>query len=404
MPNWRRTLYIVFFAQVISSAGFSIIFPFLPLYIKDLGSTTGVSLEFWVGMVFSAQAFTMMLAAPVWGTLADRYGRKLMVERAMFGGAIILFLMAFAQSAEQLVAMRAIQGLITGTVAAANALVAAAVPRERVGYAMGLLQTALWSGVAVGPLIGGVLADTLGFHAPFIFTSALLLLAGVAVWWGVDEGFAPVSAHLGERVGFVQEWRHVLATPGVSLTYTLEFLTGLGRFMIVPILPLFMQSLLPPDAAVSTVTGLAVGVSSATATLGAVLLGRLGDRVGHRRIVVACALAGALIYIPQVFVTQAWQILVLQALGGFAMGGLVAAPSALLARYTQPGEEGAVYGIDNSVVSGSRAVAPLMGAGIAAAVGYRGTFAATALLMLGVAILALRCLPHLMPEARLKVL
>jgi DHA1 family multidrug resistance protein-like MFS transporter len=269
---------------------------------------------------------------------------------------------------------------------------------------MGLLQTALWGGVAVGPLIGGVLADTLGFHAPFIFTSALLLLAGVAVWWGVDEGFTPASAHLDERVGFIKEWRHVLATPGVSLTYTLEFLTGLGRFMIVPILPLFMQSLLPPDAAVSTVTGLAVGASSATATLGAVLLGRLGDQVGHRRIVVVCALAGALIYIPQVFVTQAWQILVLQALGGFAIGGLVAAPSALLARYTQPGEEGAVYGIDNSVVSGSRAVAPLMGAGIAAVLGYRGTFAATALLMLGVAILALRCLPRLMPEARLKVL
>lgn len=404
MSNWRQTLWIVFFAQVISSAGFSIIFPFLPLYVKDLGSSTGVSLEFLAGMVFSAQAFTMMLAAPVWGALADRYGRKLMLERAMFGGAVVLFLMAFVQSAEQLVAVRAIQGLLTGTVAAANALVASAVPREQVGYAMGALQTALWSGIAVGPLVGGVLADALGFHAPFIVTAALLLMSGILVWWGVDERFVPVIGGGGKRPGLIAEWRHVLASPGVVLTYGLEFLNGLGRFMIVPVLPLFMQALLPVGAAVSTITGLATGASSATATIGAIVLGRAGDRHGHRWIVIGCAFVGALCYMIQVFVTDAWQVLVLQALVGFAAGGLVAAPSALLARFTEPGEEGAVYGIDNAVVSGSRAVAPLVGAAVAALAGYRGTFAATALLLLLVAFVALRYLPQRLSEPELKTL
>lgn len=398
MSGWRRTLYIMFVAQMLSAVGFSIIFPFLPLYVQSLGTNTGLSIEFWAGMVFSAQAITMMIASPFWGALADRYGRKLMVERAMFGGAIILLLMAFAQSAEQLVLLRAIQGFITGTVSAANALVAAAAPRERVGFAMGMIQVALWSGVAIGPLIGGVLADAFGFGAPFIITAVLLFLAGVLVWLGVKEEFEPLEGMANNHTSFVAEWRHVFSMPGVILTYSLRFMNGLSRSMIVPIMPLFIQALLPNQANVSTITGLAVGLSSATATAGAIYLGRLGDRVGHRRVVIFCGLAAGLLYVPQVFVTAAWQVLVLQALVGVAMGGLVASPSALLARYTDPGEEGAVYGIDNSVVAAARAIAPLAGASIAFFIGYRGAFAATAVLLFLIAALAFYRLPDVVHE------
>jgi DHA1 family multidrug resistance protein-like MFS transporter len=97
---WQRTLYIMFAAQLMTAVGFSSIFPFFPLYVHELGSSTGMNLDVLAGLVFSSQAFTMMLAAPIWGTIADRYGRKLMVERAMFGGSIILLLMAFVRSAE----------------------------------------------------------------------------------------------------------------------------------------------------------------------------------------------------------------------------------------------------------------------------------------------------------------
>ncbi|MCK4976131.1 MAG: MFS transporter, partial [Anaerolineales bacterium] len=135
--RWQRTLYIIFFAQLVTAVGFSSIFPFLPLYVESLGTVTNLSVEFLAGMVYSAQAFTMMIASPIWGALADRYGRKLMVERSMFGGSIIILLMAFVSSAEQLVFLRAIQGLITGTMAAASALVAATVPRQRLGFSMG---------------------------------------------------------------------------------------------------------------------------------------------------------------------------------------------------------------------------------------------------------------------------
>jgi len=115
---WRRTLYIMVFCQVITSIGFSSIFPFLPLYVKSLGSVTDLGTEVLSGLVFSSQALTMMIASPIWGALADRWGRKLMVERAMFGGAVLLGLMAFVRSAEELVLLRAVQGLVTGTIGA----------------------------------------------------------------------------------------------------------------------------------------------------------------------------------------------------------------------------------------------------------------------------------------------
>ena len=177
--NWKRILYITVFAQIVTSIGFSSFFPFLPLYVAELGADSQLSVEFLAGLAFSGQAFMMMIASPVWGAVADRYGRKLMVERAMFGGAIVIGLMAFARSAEELVVLRGIQGLITGVIGAHNALVAAVVPRERTGYAMGLLQVGLGIGVALGPLIGGLVADLFGYRATFYVTSLMLFVSGI---------------------------------------------------------------------------------------------------------------------------------------------------------------------------------------------------------------------------------
>ncbi|MDQ7029593.1 MAG: MFS transporter [Ardenticatenia bacterium] len=384
MARWQRTLFIMFTAQLVSAMGFSIIFPFLPLYVQALGTRTGLSTEFWAGMVFSSQAVTMMVASPIWGSLADRYGRKLMVQRAMFGGAVVLAAMGFVRSAEELALLRALQGLITGTVSAVNALVAASTPRNRTGYAMGMIQVGLWGGVAVGPLAGGWLADTFGFRAAFGVTGTLLAVAGLLVWRWVDEPptlASPEVAHM----GFLEAWRHVLRSTGVMPTYMLRFLSWLARNILLPVAPLFVQTLLPANAPVSTVTGLVVGITSAASTASAIVLGRLGDRLGHRRILVAGALLAALFYFPQSLVQSAWQFLALQALTGAAAGGITPSLSALLAHYTQPGEEGAVYGLDNSVVSAARAVAPMLGAGVAVWFGLRGTFVVAGLLFIVVA-------------------
>jgi DHA1 family multidrug resistance protein-like MFS transporter len=395
MPRWKQTLWIMFFAQFVSATGFSLIFPFLPLYIQSLGTETGISIEFWAGMVFSSQAITMMIASPIWGALADRYGRKLMAERAMFGGSLIILLMAFARSAEELVLLRTVQGLITGTIPAANALVAAVAPRERLGYAMGMLQVGFRSGIAAGPLIGGVLADTFGFRAPFVMTAGLLFIAGGLVLLGVREDFTPPERTPGVRLNLFAGWRHILALPGTALTFGLSFLLWLGQHMVWPIAPLFVAQLMHQSAHVATTTGLIVGLYSATGTASAIYLGRLGDRLSHRRILIGSALVAVLCYLPQSLVTAAWQLLLLQAVTGAAVGGMIPALSALLVQYTRPGEEGNVYGLDSSVTSAARAVAPLVGAGLAIMFGLRGIFLAAGGIFLVITLVASVWLPEI---------
>jgi DHA1 family multidrug resistance protein-like MFS transporter len=392
--RWQRTLYIMFFVQFMSAVGFSSIFPFLPLYVESLGSKTNLSIELLSGLVFSSQAITMMIASPIWGALSDRVGRKLMVGRASFGGAFMLFLMAFARSAEELVLLRAIQGLITGTLAATNALVAAEAPRERTGYAMGLLQVGLGAGVAIGPLIGGAVADAFGYSTAFFVTAALLLLSGITVFLGIDEKFVPARTMTGDTRPFSASWRLILSARGVKPTYLMRFMSQLGRTMLIPIAPLFIQTLHKTSFGINTLTGLMVGVSSALTTISAVYLGRLGDRKGHRRIVIASLFIIAMLYLPQSLVTNPWQLIALRALSGAAMGGVIPSLSSLLARFTQYGEEGAVYGLDNSIRAGARSIAPLIGSVVAVWFGLRATFIAAGLLFVIAALMAARFLPR----------
>ena len=162
MEQWKRTLVVITIAQFSAGLGFSVVGPFLPLYIKDLGSSGYFSVETLCGLVFSAQAFCMAIASPLWGAVADRFGRKLMVMRTLLGGALIFLLMGHVRSGEELVVLRAIQGVISGVMAAASAMVASVAPKERIGFAFGILQIGMWTGHAVGPVVGGIIADLFG--------------------------------------------------------------------------------------------------------------------------------------------------------------------------------------------------------------------------------------------------
>jgi DHA1 family multidrug resistance protein-like MFS transporter len=387
-PNWKRTLTIMFFAQMISMIGFSSIFPFLPLYVKSLGTVTGLSVDACIGLVFSGQALSMMIASPIWGALSDRWGRKLMSERALFGGAVIMEMMAFVTSAEQLVALRTFQGLITGTVGAANALVAAAVPRSQAGYAMGLMQVGMGVGLGLGPMIGGAVADAFGYQAAFHITAGLLAVAGAVVLFGVDEQFVKSSSASKNRPGFIGEWLRVLAGSGVWLIYSLRFMNQMGRMMFIPILPMFILLLIDNPGRGNSFTGLVIGLSSAATAVSAVFLGRAGDRFGHRRILIIGFSGCFVSFLLQGWVASGWQLLLLQVLLGIGLGGIIPGISALLACATRHGDEGAVYGLDNSITAGGRAVGPAIGVSISVFLGLRAVFSAAALLYLAAAVLA----------------
>ena len=374
MPQWRRNLYILFVVQLLSMAGFSLIFPFLPLYVKEVGISTGGSIEFWAGLVFSSQALTMMLSAPVWGVVADRWGRKPMIVRAAIGGAVTIALMGFVQNAEQLVVLRVIQGLVTGTVAAANALVAASTPKERSGEALGLLQMGSWIGIAVGPVIGGVIGDAVGFRESFWITAVLLGLCTVAVVFGVHEEFQPVPRP--KRNLFAGYW-DLLHAPDMAALYSVGFLNSLGRSVIIPVAALFMAQLMHSDAHVATMTGLMMGAYAFVGSASSAWLGKLGDRIGHSVLLFVGMVLAVVFYLGQPFVTTAWQLVLLQALTGLSTGAAVPALGALMNLRTPAGAQGATYGLDNSVQSGARMLAPMIGAGIATWLGIRGVFVAS---------------------------
>jgi len=397
-PTWKRTLWILFFNQLISVIGFSSIFPFLPLYVEELGSSTGTSIELLAGLVFSAQAFSMMLASPIWGSLADRLGRKLMIQRAAFSGTLLLLMMAFVQNAEQLVLLRGIQGLVTGTLAANNALVAAVAPRKESGYAMGLMQVAFGVGVAVGPLVGGAIADAYGYSSAFYVTSAMLFIAGIVVTFTIQE---PPREKISKesRLSLISEWRAIFATLGVAPTFLMRFLAQLSRMTIVAVLPFFARELISDKTSLNTFVGMAQGILAGAAVVSAVGLGKLGDRIGHKKILVGSALAATLLYFPQAYVTAGWQLLLLQGLTGAAVGGLIPSISALLANYSKPGHEGAVYGLDNSISAAGRGAAPMIGSYVTAWFGNASAFIAASIIALITMVSAQMLLPKTPREA-----
>ncbi len=357
--HWKRTLWVLFTAQLLSAVGFSTIFPFLPNYVESLGSSRG-SILFWITAVYSVQAITMMIASPIWGAISDRKGRKPMVLRALFGCGVVIFLMAFVNTAEQLVALRALQGLLAGVVAASVSMVAAATPRKHIGYAMGLMQTAQWAGVSVGPVIGGLLAFSVGYRMSFIVTAVLLVLAGVLVTTMVREDFVPKPGR-GGMAGMVGAWRGVLTTTGVPITYLVRFSAWLGRNLIVPFLPLFVTGIVLRPELAGIHTGIAIGIASATGTFSAIVLGKLGDRIGHKPVLVVSAFAAAAFYLPMAAIHEVWQLHLLNALVGICIGGVLPAISALLAQFTAEGQEGSVYGLDNAVTASASAVGPVLG-------------------------------------------
>ncbi len=372
MTPWKRTLWIVWFAEFTSIVGFSVILPILPLYIPQLGVSDPRAVTFWSGAAMSAQAVAMAVMAPIWGAVADRYGRKLMVERAMFGGALVIGLMGFARTVEQLILLRMLQGVLTGTIAAANTLVASTVPRERSGYAMGLLQMAIYLGASVGPLIGGVVTDTIGFRPAFWITSALLTIGGLLIALMVKENFVPEK-----RTGSGQSSVALLLTGAMLSAMSVRLIVRIASQMTNPILPLFVETLAPAGR-VATLSGLVRGANAATGAIGALALGRASDRLGHRTILIACAVASALLYAGQFLAQDVLVLTVLQAGSGLAMGGMLAALMANLARLTPEGRHGAVYGFDTTTTSIANAIAPMLGSGLAMGWGLRAPFLASA--------------------------
>jgi DHA1 family multidrug resistance protein-like MFS transporter len=307
------------------------------------------------------------IMAPVWGMLADRHGRKMMVVRATFAGAVLMALIGFVTNVQQLVLLRGLVGVFTGTVAAATTLVAGVVPKKESGAALGSLQAAIFLGTSLGPLLGGIAADSLGYQSSFWVTGALLLFSGILVTFLVREDFHPAEdVTRSKQTGWGEAAQFLFAAGGALLAvFAARILLRVGTQILNPVLPLFVQTLLPPGARVATMTGVITGASAVGTALGSPLIGRWGDQVGHRRLLIASGLAAALFYLPQAFVPNATWLALWQLLMGFAVGGTLSTLTALLIQFSPKGREGMIIGLDSSIAGLANAIGPMVGASAA---------------------------------------
>jgi DHA1 family multidrug resistance protein-like MFS transporter len=393
--GWKRNLAILWFGELIAISGFSVFMPFLPYYVQELGITEVKQVAFWAGLLTSAQAVTMALVAPVWGSLADRYGRKIMVVRAMLGGAVIVSLMGFVGNVWQLVVLRAIQGTLTGTVSAATTLVASSAPPQRRGFALGTLQMAIYLGGSVGPLLGGFIADSMGYRPTFWVTGALLFVAGLLVTTWVHEDFVPIERG-GEQAPLLEGLLIVFRTRALMMVCGIRVLMRMGVRIIGPVLPLFIQGIAAPGAKIASLTGTIAGFGSAASAVGAVFMGRLADRIGPRRILIVCGAAASALYTAQAWVQTPTQLLALRVASGVAMGGILASVSSLQAALAPKGRYGAVYGVDTSMVAAANAISPMIGAALTATFGLTSVFYGAAVVYALATVIVLVVVPGVM--------
>ncbi len=381
MESWKVNIISVWFGCFFTGLAISQILPFLPLYVEQLGVTSHEALSMWSGLTFSVTFLVSAIVSPMWGSLADRKGRKLMLLRASLGMAVAILMQAFATNIWQLFFLRAIMGLTSGYIPNAMALVASQVPRERSGWALSTLSTAQISGVILGPLMGGYMADHLGLRMVFFVTAALLMVSFTVTLLLIKEGVRPRSGKAERLSG-----KAVFATlpyPWLMLSlFVTTLVIQLSNGSIGPILALFIKQLSPDSANIAFMSGFIAAVPGISALFSAPKLGKLGDRIGTARVLMATLIFSVVLFFAMSWVTSPMQLAALRFLLGFADGAMLPAVQTLLVKYSSDQVTGRIFGYNQSFMYLGNVVGPLMGAGVSAAAGFRWVFIATALVVL----------------------
>jgi len=381
MESWKVNLISVWFGCFFTGLAISQILPFLPLYVSQLGVSSHEALSMWSGLTFSVTFLVSAIVSPMWGSLADRKGRKLMLLRASLGMAIAILLQAFATNVWQLFLLRALMGLTSGYIPNAMALVASQVPRERSGWAISTLSTAQISGVIGGPLMGGFLADHVGLRAVFLITAVLLVISFLVTLFLIKEGARPTTSKA-ERLSGKAVFAS-LPYPWLMISlFITTMVIQLCNGSVGPILALFIQSMAPESNNIAFLSGMIAAVPGISALMSAPRLGKLGDRIGTGRILMATLIVAVVLFFAMSFVTTPFQLGVLRFLLGFADGAMLPAVQTLLIKYSSDRVTGRIFGYNQSFMYLGNVAGPMMGAAVSAMAGFRWVFAATAVVVL----------------------
>jgi DHA1 family multidrug resistance protein-like MFS transporter len=370
-------MWILWAANFVITSGMNLVIPFLPFYIETLGVTATDEVERWSGWIFSAQFVTSVIFQPIWGSFADKHGRKPMLIRAALGMGIVTVLMGIAGSVWQLLILRLINGVFSGFVSMAISLQASVTPDKNAGEALGTMQTGAIAGGLIGPLLGGYLAEFMDYTHIFYLTGALHFAACAVVVFFVRE---PHTHKRAERAPGKGAADLKLLLPLIPV-YVAATITQIGMMSIEPIVTIYAETIYA-GADLTMVAGFAVAATGMANLVGAPVLGRIADRVGQRKILYFSLAAASCMYIPQAFAANIYMLLAGRFLLGLFIGGMLPSLNALVRHLAPKKIQATAFGFNSSAIFLGNFTGPLIGSGVAAAFGFRSVFFVTMAILL----------------------
>jgi DHA1 family multidrug resistance protein-like MFS transporter len=370
--SWRRNQFAVTAASFVGFTGFTLVMPFLPLYIGQLGVTDVGEIAMWTGLCLGISPAVTALLSPLWGRVADRFGRKLLVERSLISFVVIMSATAYATRPWHVFALRTVQGLFAGYGGLTLAMAAESAPRDRMASAIGTVQTAQRLGPALGPVIGGVIAGVVGLRNAFFVTAAFYAAAFLVVLFFYDEPAAGPKAQAGANGA--PTFRGVMRLENFGLLMAVLFGLQYADRSLGPVLPLHVSVLGVSAGRVALVSGVLFSLVAGAAALGHYLCGRVIARMTPRRIVIAATALAAAASVGFVAVSNLVLLAVFLAAFGIGIGaGMTAAYTA--AGFVVPeGSHGTAFGLLTGASLTGMAVTPIF-TGFLAVVSIRAVFA-----------------------------
>lgn len=333
------------------------VIPFLPFYVRELGITDPHELEFWSGIVFSGPFILSFILTPVWGMLGDRFGKKTMVLRAIFGLALSQLLIGFSADVYQLFFFRMVQGGISGFIASSLALVSSGTPKEKSGYAIGILQTSISSGTVIGPFIGGFISDMTSYRTVFFITSAMCIISGFLVLLNVKEPPKKESARL---YSLRDNYRYVFSKSFLLLSMVSIVFLQISITVAQPVFALFVESITTGTEFLSTLTGAIYATIGVFSVISSPWWGKRNDTKSYKKNIIMAVTGAGIAYCLHSFVYNPYLLFPVRAFLGLCVGGIIPVIYSNINKYISDDRKSGIMGIASSSTLLGNLLGPLL--------------------------------------------
>lgn len=367
---WKQNLKVAWLGNFLTGTSFILVMPFISVFVEELGVGPG-QVEYYAGLAVSANAFAAAVMAPIWGSLADRYGRKPMMVRAAFAMIFTMGGMAFVPNVFWLLALRVLNGVFTGYIPNATALVASQVPKDKTGYALGTLSTGAVAGNLIGPTLGGILAEMFGVHMVFLLVGLLYAIVVLLTVFYIREDFVPVKK--GEEMSVKEVFEQVKDRQMLVGLFVTSMIIIAAAQAVVPILTLYVRHLGQTDNLLF-VAGFIISLPGMASLVTSGYLGKIGDRIGNHRLLLIALTYSLLINVFCVFAENPFQLGLLRFMYGFGTGALLPSVNSLLTKLTPKEGISRIFSYNQLFNNLGSVVGPMMGSAVAAHMGYDWVF------------------------------